>query len=162
MEERIAFEKVDGGWKVDADGTCKSEEQWRSSMVKHCDKLLKMRAALVDDAAVLSVLAPIWRTIPETAERVRFRIEKVMALAIKAGAYKGENPARYKDHIDALGSRPTKTKAGEKTKASHAAIPYKDMPGFMATIAPSKGNAAKCLQFAILTAARATEARLAK
>lgn len=160
MEMEIAKQRVD--WKV-KDGVCEQEIEWRRSLTTHASGLIRLAVGRVDVNAVLKVLKPIWADIPVTAERVRYRIEKIMDTATAKGMFTGENPARYKGHIEVhLGKRPSKKSKGENRKGSHAALHYDAIPGFMAKLLPLKGNASKALAFTTLTAVRTDEARLAQ
>ncbi len=109
----------------------------------------------VDTAAVLDVLRPIWAVKPETASRVRQRVEAVLDYATAAGARAGDNPARWRGHLENLLPKPGKVRAVEH----HAALPWQDAPAFMAALARREGVAARALAFAILTAARSGEVR---
>ena len=109
----------------------------------------------VETAAVLDVLRPIWTTKPETASRVRQRIEAVLDYAAAMGARSGDNPARWRGHLDHLLPKPSKVRAVEH----HAALDWREAPAFMAELAQREGIGAKALAFAILTAARSGEVR---
>jgi integrase len=102
---------------------------------------------------VLSVLQPIWTDKTETASRLRGRIENVLDWARVQGFREGENPARWKGHLDHLLAAPSRVQKIEH----HAALPYGELPGFMATLRDQHGVAARALEFAILTAARTGE-----
>jgi integrase len=104
----------------------------------------------IDTALVMKVLDPIWSTKSETASRVRGRIEAVIDTAKARGEYLGENPARWKGHLETLlpkRSRVSKVK-------NHPALPYADLPGFMQELRAREGIAASALEFQILTASR--------
>jgi integrase len=103
------------------------------------------------------VLEPIWTTKPETAGRVRGRIEKILGWA-KVNNYRdGENPARWRDNLDQL-----LPKLSEVRKVKHhPALPYAELPAFMDRLREEKGSAARALEFTILTAARTEEVILA-
>jgi integrase len=150
LEELLENETA---WKV-VDGVSQQAGEWRASLTKHAGKLLPMRAADVTTDVVVSVLKPIWKAIPTTAERIRFRIERVMAKSI---ARTGEaNPARYDGHIEVLvGKRPS-----TKGQENHAALSFDAIPALIATLLRSTGIAAQALAFVILTAVRTDEARL--
>jgi integrase len=107
---------------------------------------------------IMRVLRPIWYTKTETASRVRGRIEAVLDWAKAHGYRGGENPARWKGHLDKL--LPAKGKVAPVKH--HAALPYADVPDFMAKLRAVEGTAARALEFTILTAARTSEALLAK
>lgn len=144
------------GWKV-KDGVCGQEIEWRDSLNRHASKLLAMQVAKVTADDVVAVLKPIWKTIPTTAERIRFRIEKVMALAISKGVYTGQNPARYDGHIENLVGKRLSTKGQKKQPSLH----FSKVPEFMTKLG-RRGNAALAVAFTTLTAVRTDEARLAR
>jgi integrase len=102
----------------------------------------------------LRVLEPIWATKTETASRVRGRIEAVLSWAKARGMCAGENPAQWRGHLDQL--LPARSKV--RRVAHLAALPYQDMPAFMARLRARNGIAARGLEFLILTAARTGEA----
>lgn len=106
---------------------------------------------------MLRILEPIWYTKTETASRVRGRIESVLGWATVRGYRSGENPARWRGHLDKLLPAPNKV----AKVVHHRALPADAMPGFMAALRAEKGMGARALEFAILTAARSGEVRLA-
>jgi len=109
----------------------------------------------VETEHVLKVLEPIWTRKTETATRVRQRIEAVLDWA-RARRYRlGENPARWRGHLDKLLAKPTRI----RTVRHHPALPYAELPEFMAALSEQKGIAARALAFTILTAARSGEVR---
>jgi integrase len=99
---------------------------------------------------VLKVLEPIWKVKPETASRVRGRIEAILDWAKVRGLRQGENPARWRGHLDHL--LPAKTKV--RRVKHHAALPYAEMPAFMVSLRAQDGIAARALEFTALTTAR--------
>ena len=101
------------------------------------------------------MLRPIWSVKPETASRVRQRIEAVLDYAGAIGLRSGDNPARWRGHLDNLLPKPTKVRAVEH----HAALPWQETPLFVADLAKREGIGARALAFAILTAARSGEVR---
>ena len=104
----------------------KHKAQWKSTLETYAAPL---RAKPVDTIAtddVLAVLKPIWTTKAETASRVRGRIEKVLDAAKAKGFREGENPARWRGHLDHLLPRPSKLARGH-----HAAMPYEDVAAFV-------------------------------
>ena len=109
--------------------------------------------ASVDTALVLKVLEPIWNDKTETATRVRGRIESVLDWARVRGHRHGENPARWRGHLDHLLPKRSKVAAVRH----HTALPYDDLPAFMASLRTQTGNAARALEFCILTASRTGE-----
>jgi integrase len=113
----------------------------------------KVAVGEVDKSLVLKALSPIWHTVPETASRVRGRVEAVLAFATVHGLRAGENPARWKGFLDqALPSR-----AATRRAVHHRALPFSEIAGFMDQLRGREGVAARALEFAILTAARTGE-----
>jgi len=105
----------------------------------------------VDTALVLSVLRPIWYSRPETASRLRGRIETVLGWAMVNGLRtEGMNPARWTGHL----SKALPEKGEVREVKHHAAPPYAELPSFMAKLKGRGGLAARALQLAILTATR--------
>jgi integrase len=107
----------------------------------------------IDTNVVLRVLEPIWKTKPETASRVRGRIESILDWAKVRGLRQGENPARWRGHLDHL--LPAKSKV--RRVKHHAALPYAELPKFIAELRTQEGVAARALEFTILTASRTGE-----
>jgi integrase len=139
------------GWR-----NAKHATQWTNTLKTYAyPKLGGLDVKAVDTEAVLDVLRPIWTTKTETASRVRQRIEAVLDYAGAIRARTGENPARWKGHLDHLLPKPSKVRAVKH----HAALDWRGMPAFMARLATCDGGAAKALAFAILTAARSGEVR---
>jgi len=130
----------------------KHKAQWKSTLETYAAPL---RAKPVDTIAtddVLAVLKPIWTTKAETASRVRGRIEKVLDAAKAKGFRNGENPARWRGHLDHLLPRPSKLALGH-----HAAMPYEDVAAFVAKLRKREATSALALELCILTAARSGE-----
>lgn len=132
----------------------KHRQQWRNTLETYGKPIAKIPIAEVDTDDVLRCVRPIWGKKQETASRVRGRIEKVLDAAKAKGLRTGENPARMRGHLEHL--LPKRSKA---TVKHHAALPYVEMPAFMAALRARAGVAAKALQLAILTAARSGEVR---
>jgi integrase len=101
---------------------------------------------------VLSVLKPLWNEKPETASRLRGRIERVLDAAKAQGLRTGENPARWRGHLDQL-----LPKRQRLTRGNHAAMSYGDVPAFIGDLQSREATAALALEFTILTAARRGE-----
>jgi len=134
----------------------KHVEQWESSLRRFTFPVIgALPVQAIDTALVRKVLDPIWTTKPETASRVRGRIESILDWA-KASGYRAqvENPARWKGHLDHLLAERTKVRMVEH----YAAMPYNDLPGFLVELRKKKGIDARALEFTILTAARVSEA----
>ncbi|MDB5650964.1 MAG: integrase [Hyphomicrobiales bacterium] len=141
------IETMEPSWRNE-----KHRAQWRMTLKEYAGPL---RATGVDAIAtddVLKVLKPIWLTKPETASRVRGRIEAVLDWARAREMRKGENPARWRGHLDHLLPKRTTLSRGH-----HAALAIDDLPKFMEKLAASTGISPRALGFAILTAARSGE-----
>jgi integrase len=132
----------------------KHRAQWTNSLATYVGPVFgSMPVQSVDVALVTKVLEPIWSTKPETASRVRGRIERVLDWAKVRGFRQGENPARWRGHLDAL--LPANSKV-RKVK-HHAALPYVQIEAFMAALRTRAAVAARALEFTIFTAARTGE-----
>ena len=133
----------------------KHASQWQATLgATYCSGIRSLPIDEVNTEAVLKVLRPIWQTIPETASRIRGRIEKVIDAAKAQGYFQGDNPARWKGHLKSV--LPARQKL---SRGHHAALPYDEMPAFMAELRSKiNSTAALALEFCILTAARTTEA----
>lgn len=109
--------------------------------------------AAIDTSLVLKTIEPIWSVKPETASRLRGRIEAVLDWAGARGFRHGENPARWRGHLDKL--LPASGKL--RRVKHHAALPFSDIPIFMVDLRTREGLSARALEFAILTATRTGE-----
>jgi integrase len=137
------------GW-----GSAKHATQWKSSLSTHCFPVLGTLAVQdIDTALVMRVLEPIWSTKAVTAGRVRGRIEAVLDWATVHGYRRGENPARWRGHLDKL-----LPKLGRVRKVRHfPALPYAGIGAFMDELRKQESIGARALEFVILTAARTGE-----
>ena len=131
--------------------------QWEMTLKKYCQPIRSLRVNEVDTEAVLKVLQPIWTKIPETASRLRGRIENVLDAAKAKGYRSGENPAQWRGHLKALLPARQKLKRGH-----HAALPYDDLPAFMAELRTQEGLGALALELTILSVCRTSEVVKAK
>jgi hypothetical protein len=139
----------ESGWKNPI-----HRQQWRNSLRDHVYPVIgHIAVADVDNAAVRRCLDPIWTERPETARRVRGRIESVLSAAKAEGLRTGENPAAWKGHLDQ--QLPKRRKGDVK---HHAALPYAELPAFWRSLSADTSNVARMLRFVILTAARFSEA----
>ena len=127
--------------------------QWRSTLSNDAAALHGVSLAGIGNEDVLAVLKPIWQAKPETASRLRGRIERVLDAAIAQGLRSGANPARWHGHLKAILPAPTEI----KERGHHTAMPYANVPAFMAALRERPAIAARALEFAILTAARTGE-----
>ena len=136
--------------------SAKHAAQWTMTIETYCSPILNIPVDEITTADVLKVLEPIWTRIPETAGRVRSRIENVWdsAQALEYIDENRSNPARLKGKLDKL-----LPKRQKLTKGHHPALPYDKMAGFMADLQEREAVAARALEFIILTAARSGEAR---
>lgn len=128
--------------------------QWEMTLGDtYCKPIHSMPINAVDTAAVLKVLQPIWAKVPETASRIRGRLENVLDAAKARGFYQGDNPARWRGHLKAI--LPARQRL---TRGHHAALHYDALPAFMAKLRANGSLAAKALELTILTASRSGEA----
>ena len=139
------------GWR-----NAKHAAQWTATLQRYAYPILgqhDVRAITTD--IVLSVLSPIWTEKPETASRVRQRVEAVLDYATAIGARDEANPARWRGHLDRLLAQPSKV----RSVAHHAALHWRQMPELMIELAARDGFGVKALIFTILTASRSGEVR---
>jgi integrase len=132
----------------------KHATQWPASLRKYVFPTLgSVPVSAIDTPLVLKCLRPVWERIPETASRIRGRVEAVLDWCGAAGYRQGENAARWSGHLEHLLPSPGKTKPAQH----HAAMAVAEVPAFMAALRAQQGTAARALEFAILTAARSGE-----
>jgi integrase len=132
----------------------KHAAQWPSSLRTYAYPAFgNLPVSDIDLALVLKALEPIWYEKPETASRVRGRIETVLDWATTRGYRRGDNPARWKGFLETV--LPAKAKL-QKVE-HHAALPYREMPAFMQDLREREGVSARALEFTILTACRTGE-----
>lgn len=133
----------------------KHAAQWGSTLAQYVYPVFgDLPVTAVDTPLVMKALDPIWSAKTETASRVRGRIEAILDWARVRGYRNGENPARWKGNL-AL-ALPARAKG--KPRGRHAALPFEDMPSFWRELTAREGSGAEALRFAILTAARTSEA----
>lgn len=148
-EKYIAAHKP--SWKNPKHG-----DQWTNTIAAYVSPIIGGTAVdRIETAHIMHVLEPIWATKAETASRVRGRIESILSWAAVRKFRNGENPARWKGHLDSL--LPARNKIARVQH--HAALPWRDMDGFMTRLKQQAGVGALALQFTILTAARSGEVR---
>jgi integrase len=132
----------------------KHREQWKSTLARYAYPTVgDLSVAELDTALIVKILEPIWMTKPETAARVRGRIEKVLDWATVRAFRGGDNPARWRGHLDKLLPAPDKVRAVKH----HPALPYAEIPTFMSDLRSRAGISARALELAILTAVRTGE-----
>ncbi len=134
----------------------KHAKQWIASVNRYAVPVIgAVPVAEIDLQHILSVLEPIWHEKTETATRLRQRLEAILSWATVSGYRKGDNPARWRGHLDAVLPQPGKLK---KVK-HHTALPWREINPFMQDLRKREGTAARALEFIILTAARSGEVR---
>lgn len=132
----------------------KSQAAWKRTPTKYCAAIRSIPINEIDTDAVKSVLMTLWDKTPETADRVRGRIENILDAAKVDRLRDGENPARWRGHLQHLADF---QKRGQEKH--QPALPYERIPEFMAALRLDENIAARLLEFCILTAARPVEAR---
>jgi integrase len=137
------------GWK-----NAKHAQQWKNTLTTYAFKVIgDLPPQEIGIEHVLKILKPIWIEKPETASRLRNRIELVLDAAKARDLRTGENPARWRGHLDKLLPPRQKVRAVKH----HAAIPWSELPAFVATLEKAQDLSAKALRFTILTACRTSE-----
>lgn len=140
-----------GGWK-----NAKHIAQWESTLSTYAGPVIgNLPVAAVDTALVVKVLQPIWHEKTETATRLRGRIESILDWATVSKFRVGENPARWRGHLDNLLADPDKVSRVKH----HPALPWSETGAFMAALRERKGISPRAVEFGILTAARSGETR---
>jgi len=130
----------------------KHRTQWTSTLQAYAGTLHEKPLSEINTSDILAILQPIWRTKPEKASRVRGRIERVLDAAKAKGLRSGENPARWRGHLDQL-----LPKRQRLSRGHHAAMAIDDTREFMRDLRAGQGIAERALEFTILTAARSNE-----
>ncbi|WP_380875671.1 integrase [Sphingomonas sp. DBB INV C78] len=141
------IERLRPGWK-----SAKHAQQWTSTLKAHAARIWDEPVASISTEDVVKCLDPIWSELPETASRVRGRIERVLDAAKVLGWREGENPARWHGHLELLLPKRRLT-----ARRHHPAMPYEQVPEFMRRLRKRSAVAARALEFTILTAARTSE-----
>ena len=139
------------GWR-----NAKHRQQWHNTLFTYVYPIIgRLSVQDVETGLVMQILQPIWTEKNETASRVRGRIEKILDWAKVNGHRSGENPARWQGHLSHLLAPRGKVHKVE----NYPALPWEQIPEFMAELRRQEGLAAKALEFTILTAARSGESR---
>jgi len=147
-EAYIASHKA--GWR-----NTKHGDQWQATLATYAYPVFgALPVQSIDTGMIMKALAPIWATKSETATRVRGRIESVLGWATTSGYRTGDNPARWRGHLQNL--LPARAKVTKVVH--HPALPHHELGAFMAALRKQDGIAARALEFTILTAARTGEA----
>jgi integrase len=141
----------EAGWR-----NVKHRAQWQSTLTTYAYPIIgKLPVDAIDTGLIVQILQPIWTAKNETASRVRGRIEVILDWAKVNGHRSGDNPARWRGHLDHLLAPRRKVRKG----GHHPALPYEHIPEFMRELRAQEGLAAKALELTILTAARSGETR---
>jgi len=130
----------------------KHRAQWRMTLTEYAASIRAKKVSAIGTDDVMRVLNPLWQSKPETASRLRGRIERVLDFAKARGWRHGENPALWRGHLKNV--LPARQRL---SRGHHAAMPFTDVPGFMRDLQGREATAAIALRFLILTAARAGE-----
>jgi integrase len=137
------------GWR-----NTKHAAQWKSTLETYAAPVIgALPIQAIDTGLVLRVIEPIWRQKPETANRVRGRIEAVLDWATVRGYRAGDNPARWRGHLEE--TLPKRSKV--QRVRHHAALPYAEISAFVSRLREQQGVARRALEFAICTVARTGE-----
>lgn len=142
-------EAMQGQWH-----NAKHRAQWAMTLTRYAAPIRDVKVNTIDTAAVLKVLEPIWQAKPETASRLRGRIERVLAAETVRGHRSGPNPALWRGHLSEL-----LAKRHQLTRGHHRALAYDVMPAFLEALRDRDATSARALEFAIFTAARSGEVR---
>lgn len=148
-DEALAYlEKNEEGWR-----NPKHRQQWRNTLEAYAHPVIgAMPVSAIKTTDVLAVIEPIWKKKPETASRVRGRIETILDSAKAQGYREGENPARWRGHLEQV--LPARTRL---SRGHHKAIPYQEIPSFVSRLHQREAVTALALEFTLLTAARSGE-----
>ena len=141
------LDSIEVGWRNE-----KHRAQWRMTLERYAAPIRSRKVSDIETDDVLRVLSPLWQTRPETASRLRGRIERVLDYAKAHGWRSGENPALWRGHL-----RNVLPAHSRLARGHHAAMPYPDVPAFVQELSGKEAMAARALEFLILTAARAGE-----
>lgn len=137
------------------DWSAQTLKEWRHHLLKHAGKLADVSCAKITTELVEEALLPIWTKRPATGQRVREKVEAVLSLAEAKRWRSGANPARWADNLEHVLPKASRTNGDQQ-----AALHYKDVPGFLASL--DETDAARCLRLVILTAVRSGATRFAK
>jgi integrase len=143
----------------------KHAKQWIQTLETYAFPLIgNMPIAQIDTNDIRAVLDPIWNKKPETADRVRGRIEAVIARAKVLGLRSDQNPATWRGHLKEIYPSPSKVKNAKapSEERHHPALPYDKISDFMEALSKSSGIGARALELCILCATRTTETLKAK
>ncbi|MEM9224187.1 MAG: tyrosine-type recombinase/integrase [Pseudomonadota bacterium] len=154
FEDAVAafLEQMEVSWR-----NAKHRQQWHNTLATYCKPIASLPVDQIGTEEVLGVLRPIWQSKPETASRLRGRIERVLSFAKTLEWREGPNPAVWRGSLDTVLPKPDKLSRGH-----HRALPYAEVPRFMAELREQEALSARLLEFTILTACRTQETMGAK
>ncbi|MEM9739130.1 MAG: integrase arm-type DNA-binding domain-containing protein [Pseudomonadota bacterium] len=158
--KRWTFGAYADDYVASLEGSYKSEKhfkQWKRSVEELAASLRSIPLAEVTNEDVLACLKTHWKVRHATARRLRGRLERIFDAARAQGLYRGENPARWKGHLESL--LPVMPKSARRR---HAAMDYQDAPDFMVRLKKRTSLSARLLEFVVLTGTRTSEGRLAE
>jgi integrase len=130
----------------------KHAAQWKMTLETYAKPIRNLPVDEITTQDMLDILQPLWKRVPETAQRLRGRIENVLDAAKANGKRSGENPARWRGHLNQLLPKRQRLMRGH-----HAALPYNEVPSFLLDLRERPATAASALEFTILTACRTNE-----
>jgi integrase len=152
----LTFQKAAEDFIIDADNwkNDKHRKQWKSTLARYAyPRIGAMDVGAIDTDDILDVLRPIWKAKPETGNRLRGRIEKILDRARVIGKRNGDNPARWRGHLDKV----FKPKSELKPVRHHPALPVEDVSAFFQELEVKEGVSPVALRFLLLTAGRTSE-----
>lgn len=138
------IEDLRSGWTG-----AKTEQGWRRSLLTHAAPLKDKALDAIGTEDVLAVVRPYWNDKPESGQKLRARIEVALDAAKVRGLRTGDNPARWRGHLDRLLSKPRKLARGH-----HRSLHYRDAPALMLALSQRRGMSARALEWTIYTCAR--------
>jgi integrase len=161
----LTFDQAALAYLKEHEGLWKSpvhRRQWRHSVAAYASPVIgKLAVRLIDTSHITAILDPIWSVQPGSASKLRGRIEQVLDWAKVRGHRDGENPARWRGHLDHVYPSPGKARQAMRAQNGHsehhAAMPYVEIAAFMQQLRARDGVVARALEFTILTAARTGE-----
>ncbi len=140
---------MEPGWR-----NAKHASRWRNTVETYANPIIgKLPVDQINQSHILEILEPIWYKKTETATRLRGRLERILSWARVHGHRNGENPARWKDHLEVM--LPSPETLGPRRH--HPGMPYREVSQYMKELREVKGISARCLEFTILTACRTIE-----
>jgi integrase len=165
-DKSLTFDEATTQYLAQHEDTWKNavhREQWRTSLRDYVAPVIgKLPVRDIETSHITKILDAIWKDKPETASRIRGRIESILDWAKVRGHRDGENPARWKGHLSNAYASPTASKKAKRARTGgsdhHSAMPYAEIGTFMTGLRQSLGTSVRALEFVVLTAVRSGEA----